>query len=667
MNKVPTLLILLVGLLVAPAHARTPYATWAIGPGGELFRVQDAYTPVAEVALPLSAPQDMFLAPDGSLYVADTGHGRIVKLDNNLQIVAEFGLGILQSPTGLFVDERGTLYIADVGKNAVVILGRDGSLLRQLGHPTEPLFGRGRQFRPRKIAVDARENLYIVSEGSVNGLVMMNTNGNFIGYFGANMAAMSLELLLRRLFLTREQLEQFVRVEAASPSNVAIDHRGLVYTATAGTASDRSIRKFNISGRNLLQEVYGSTTFRDLHVSESGLLVAVDANGRIFEYDLNGTLLFVFGAPDRGDQRLGLLSDPTAILRVGDYLYVLDRARNAIVIYRATEFANSVHNGVRLHTEGFYQEARSYFLEVLAANGLFIMAYQALADAYFKQGDYALAINFYRLAEDRGGYSEAFWELRNAVLQQYLGSALLALLGFGLAASISTRLIRRHGRLELLRDWARRAQKIRLVDDAIFLFRFIKQPVDSFYYIKQDLRGSLLFALLLYAWLVIARILELYLTSFVFSPFASPAQIHVATEVVYVVLPLLLWNAANYLVATISDGEGRLRHVIIGSAYSLFPYALLALPIALLSNLLTLNEAFIYTLATQLIWFWSGLMLFIMVGEVHNYSVSETVRNILITLFTMAMFLLAGYILYVLFNQLYEFITAILQEVGLRG
>lgn len=667
MNKVPTLLILLVGLLVAPAHARTPYATWAIGPGGELFRVQDAYTPVAEVALPLSAPQDMFLAPDGSLYVADTGHGRIVKLDNNLQIVAEFGLGILQSPTGLFVDERGTLYIADVGKNAVVILGRDGSLLRQLGHPTEPLFGRGRQFRPRKIAVDARENLYIVSEGSVNGLVMMNTNGNFIGYFGANMAAMSLELLLRRLFLTREQLEQFVRVEAASPSNVAIDHRGLVYTATAGTASDRSIRKFNISGRNLLQEVYGSTTFRDLHVSESGLLVAVDANGRIFEYDLNGTLLFVFGAPDRGDQRLGLLSDPTAILRVGDYLYVLDRARNAIVIYRATEFANSVHNGVRLHTEGFYQEARSYFLEVLAANGLFIMAYQALADAYFKQGDYALAINFYRLAEDRGGYSEAFWELRNAVLQQYLGSALLALLGFGLAASISTRLIRRHGRLELLRDWARRAQKIRLVDDAIFLFRFIKQPVDSFYYIKQDLRGSLLFALLLYAWLVIARILELYLTSFVFSPFASPAQIHVATEVVYVVLPLLLWNAANYLVATISDGEGRLRHVIIGSAYSLFPYALLALPIALLSNLLTLNEAFIYTLATQLIWFWSGLMLFIMVGEVHNYSVSETVRNILITLFTMAMLLLAGYILYVLFNQLYEFITAILQEVGLRG
>jgi DNA-binding beta-propeller fold protein YncE len=667
MNRVPALLILLAGLLAGQAHARTPYTTWAMGPAGEFFRVQDAYTPVDEISLPLSAPQDMFVAPDGFLYVADTGHGRIVKLDNNFQIVAEFGEGILQAPTGLFVDERGRLYIADAGKNVVFILNPDGSLLRELGHPTEPLFGRGRQFLPRKIAVDARENLYIVSEGSVNGLVMMNTNGNFIGYFGANMATMSPELLLRRLFLTREQLEQFVKVEAASPSNLAIDHRGLVYTVTAGTAGDKSIRKFNISGRNLFQELVGSVTFRDLHVSESGLLVAVDAIGGIFEYDLNGTLLFVFGAPDRGDQRLGLLSNPTAIERVGNYLYVLDRDRNAIVIYRATAFARTVHDGVRLYMEGLYLEARTYFEAVLAHNGLFIMAYQALADAYFKQGDYAAALNFYRHAEDRGGYSEAFWELRNAVLQQYLGGALLALLGFGIASSIVTRLGRRNGWLEQLLGWGREVRKSRLVDDFVFLFRFIKQPVDSFYYIKQDLRGSLLFACLLYAWVVVVHILSLYLTSFVFSPYASPAQIRVETEVVYVVLPLLLWNAANYLVSTISDGEGRLRHVIIGSAYSLFPYALLALPLALLSNLLTLNEVFIYTLATQLIWFWSGLMLFIMVMEVHNYSLSETVRNILTTLFTMAIFLLAGYILYVLFNQLYEFIVAILLEVGLRG
>ena len=132
-------------------------------------------------------------------------------------------------------------------------------------------------------------------------------------------------------------------------------------------------------------------------------------------------------------------------------------------------------------------------------------------------------------------------------------------------------------------------------------------------------------------------------------------------------LLIVLWNAANYLISTISDGEGRVRDVIIGSAYSLFPYALFVLPIALLTNVLSLNEAFLYSFSMNIVWAWTGLMLFIMVKEIHNYSFWETVRNVLITIFTMALFVLTGYILYVLFNQLFDFVSAIFQEVRLRG
>lgn len=669
MKRVATLLILLLALsaAIAPAYARSPYTTWTMGPGRRLYPTQEAYSPLDEIDLPLSGAEDMCLAPDGFLYVADTGNGRIVKLDAAFQIVAELGKGILQSPTGLFVDEQGTLYIADAGKNTVFILDRNGSVINEFGRPSEPLFGRKREFLPRKIAVDARKNLYIVSEGSVDGLVMMNVYGNFIGYFGANTAQMSLKMILQRMFLTKEQLEQFVKVEAASPSNVAIDRQSLVYTITAGTARTQSIRKFAISGSNLFQGVYGSTTFRDIDISDDGLMVTVDADGRIYEHDLNGTLLFVFGAQDRGEQRLGTLRSPTAIERVGDRLYVLDKDKNALVTFRATDFAKTVHDGVRLYMEGFYTHAQPFFEQVLTYNGLFIMAYQAIANAYYQQSNYPQALANYRHAEDRNGYSETFWELRNVVLQRHLGNAILGALGLWVGSAVLTRVERRRRWLDPLRRWAREARKVRLVDDFVFMFRFIKHPADSFYYIKKDLRGSLLFAFLLYAWVVIARILALYVTGFVFSTYPSPSYIRVDTEITYTVLPLLLWNAANYLVSTISDGEGRLRDVVIGSAYSLFPYALFALPIALLSNVLTLNEIFIYRFSTQIMWAWTGLMLFIMVKEVHNYSFSETVKNILTTLFTVAMFLLTGYILYVLFGQLYEFIHTIVQEVGLRG
>jgi hypothetical protein len=257
--------------------------------------------------------------------------------------------------------------------------------------------------------------------------------------------------------------------------------------------------------------------------------------------------------------------------------------------------------------------------------------------------------------------------MRNSVLQRYLSSALLWIFGLAIVQSAGKRLDKRYRWLDPFRSWAAGLQRYKLVDDFVFMFRFIKQPADSFYYIKKNQRGSLTFAFIIYLWVVIVRVLSLYLTGYSFNPYTSVSFIPVENEIMTTVLLLLLWNAANYLISTISDGEGRIRHVIIGSAYSLFPYVLFALPIALISNVLTLNEEFLVSFSTNIMWFWTVLMLFIMVKEVHNYSVGETIRNVLLTLFTMVLFVLTGYILYVLFSQLFDFITAILQEVRLRG
>lgn len=661
-------LLAIFALVVHPAWAETPYTTWALGPGDSLVMTQDAYTPVAEIDLPVSGPEDMFITPDGTIYVADTGNGRIVRLNSNFEVEAEFGSEVLQGPTGLFVDNRGVIYVADAQQNSIVIIGPDGELINQFGRPSEPLFGRSREFLPRKIAVDARENLYIISEGSVNGLVQMNTQGNFIGYYGANSASMSLTLLLRRVFLTEEQLDQFIRNEAASPSNLFIDHQSLVFTITSGTSGSQAIRRFTVSGKNVFPEdIFASNSFRDLDVSEDGLVLAVAADGSIYEYDLNGSLLFVFGAPDAGNQRLGTLRSPTAIARHDELVYVLDKDKNALVLYETTGFARQVHAGVGLYMGGLYNEAKPFFEDVLDYNGSLIMAYQAIADADFKEMDFQNALENYRYAEDRSGYSQAFWELRNLVLQRHLGNALIAIIGLALVSRVATAVDHRYGWSRPFRKWSDRLKSIGLVDDFLFMFRFIKKPADSFYYIKHNLRGSLLFAFLIYFAVVVIRVLTQYVTSFTFSPYPSIAYIWVENIIVTTVLLLVLWNVANYLVSTISDGEGRVRDVIIGTAYCLFPYLLIALPVALISNLLTENEVFLYNFSLSLMWFWIGLLLVIMIKEIHNYSFSETIKNLLITLFTMVLFVLTAYILYVLFKQLFDFVTSIAQELRIRA
>jgi tetratricopeptide (TPR) repeat protein len=662
-------ILLIAAILIIPTikvSADTPYTTWALGPGGDIYMTQDAYSPYAEIDLPINGAEDLFIAPDGSMYIADTGNGQIVRLKNML-ITDTFGKGILASPSGIFVDDQGTMYVADSKKNEIFIFDNTGNLLKEIGRPTEPLFGKNREFLPRKIAVDERQNLYIISEGSVNGIVQMNTNGNFIGYFGANTSTMSFKMILQRLFLTKEQLDQFVKNEAASPSNIAIDNQSMVYTITAGTSSRKAIRKFTIAGKNIFPDAISSLTLRDIDISEDGLVLAVDDVGAIFEYDSNGALLFAFLAKDAGDQRLGSLRQPTGIDRYEDFIYVLDKDKNAIVIYQTTAFARMVHDGVRLYMDGYYAEAKPYFEQVLDYNGSFILSYQAIADAYYKERDYDTALATYRYAEDHDGYSQAFWELRNGVLQRYLSQAILWLVGLSIVQTVSSRLDRRYRWLDPARKWLHDLTRHKLIDDFVFIFYFIRHPLDGFYYIKKNLRGSLLFAFLIYLWVVVVRVVSLYVTGFIFSPYTSYTQIHVENEIIYTLGMIALWNAANYLISTISDGEGRVRDVVIGTAYSLFPYVLFALPIALISNVLTLNEIFIYSFSLNIMWFWMGLMLFIMVKEIHNYSFRETVRNVLLTLFTIGLFVLTGYILYVLFGQLFDFISAILQEVRLRG
>jgi tetratricopeptide (TPR) repeat protein len=195
-----------------------------------------------------------------------------------------------------------------------------------------------------------------------------------------------------------------------------------------------------VSGKNIFPGIYGSTSFRDIHVSDEGLVLAVDANGRIYEYDLHGTLLFLFGAQDVGDQRLGTLRNPTAIERYEDYLYVLDKDKNAIVVYQTTDFAQIVHDGVRLYMEGYYQEAKPYFEQVLDYNGSFIMAYQAIADAYYKERDYSNALASYRYAEDRDGIHRHSGGTTQCCYPGIFDQILLVLIGLSLGQTVVKRL-----------------------------------------------------------------------------------------------------------------------------------------------------------------------------------------------------------------------------------
>jgi hypothetical protein len=122
----------------------------------------------------------------------------------------------------------------------------------------------------------------------------------------------------------------------------------------------------------------------------------------------------------------------------------------------------------------------------------------------------------------------------------------------------------------------------------------------------------------------------------------------------------------NYLVCTINDGEGRIKQIFTYICYSLTPYILLAPLSFVLSHVLTLNEQFLITLTNLTAIGWALVLLVLGIREVNNYTAKETAKVIFLTLFTVLILVLIIFIIYVLWAQVFEFISALFGEAVYR-
>ena len=650
----------------AKVHAQTPYLTWTQGPNGWMVYTQDAYEPGMVLNVGLRSPEDLFVYED-KLYVADTGNARILVLEGR-EIVQEITAEEMTSPSGLSVTDE-YIYAVDRNSQKILIFRHDGSLYKQLGKPTEKVFGENTTFAPVKIAVDKRGNLYVVSEGSTSGVMQLSIDGSFLGYFGSNRTNTSLMMILQRTFFTQEQLDKLFKNMPSSVTNIAVDELGLMYTVTQGqnaAEQGQSVRKLSIAGADLISPHVYSGGFVDVAVDKNMNIYAIDSTGTIYEYDSYGNVIFAFGYVDSEMQRIGLVSSAAAmdVSREG-VLYVLDKSKGIIQEYEPTDFAVKVHRGLSDYMDGKYAEAEENWREINRANTAFLFSYEALAKASFKRQDYTQAMEYYKVAGNVSGYSQAYWYARNEWIESNLAPVLLILLGLFVVWKV-IRVIKssKHFLDPVEKQW-KRLGKSSFVQQLKLLKLMLKNPFDAYYSIHHEEKVSVFTATLLYIWLIVLQITNLYITSYLFNQ-TDIAYVNFGSLVGSILLPLLLFVVCNFLVSTISGGEGKLKHVYCGTIYALSPYLVLMLPLQIISNILTENERFFYEFGFGAIICWCGILLYLMVQEVHVYSVSETIKNICITVITMLLFLLAAFTLYLLGQQLWQFVVSIYKEVALR-
>ena len=655
------------GLTETKVEASAPYKTFTYDGAGRFVETQTAYLPVSTINrigdLRLNEASDLVIEND-IMYIADTENKRVLVANLEGDLIQIIGEDLLSIPRGIFVTEDQKIYVADEGNQMVHVFDENGELIEEYGRPDHPLYGDHTPFLPQKLVVDSRENIYVISQGNTNGIIQLSqaNDGEFLGYFGVNRARINLMGMFRDLIFTEEQREQLFPTVPATTTNIAIDNTGLIHTVTHGD-SDEMLKKLNMAGNDLLGPTASSENPTDVLVGPYGNIIVASASGYIVEYTSEGNVLFVFGGQDNGDQRAGLFNTVSGIaLDSQNQLYVLDSRKNEIQIFERTEFATLVHEALVYYQDGLYSESKEPWLQVIEMNSLFDFAQVGLGEALFKEEQYEEALALFRSSLHEWGYSDAFWEIRNTWLRSNLGSIFYITVGGVIIQKVIKYLDRKKQILDFMRHGVKRVKDVRLIRELNYIWYFIKHPVDGFYGIKHENKVSTLSTTI---WLILMLgiyIFNRYYSGFLFRQ-VYDGYYSVGSDVLFLGAGFILLVSSHYLVATITEGEGKPKHVFSGVVYSFMPYVLLVPFATLLSNVLTVNESFLLSFTYTFTYGWIGVLLVIMIKEIHNFSMREVFKNIFVTLFTALIFMLIIFIVYVLFLQVYHFVSAILGEV----
>ena len=681
-------IVLIVSCVSVKASA--PYVTRTVDRYGELVETQGAYDPIQSIHSfehngvidTFKSPKDLFIDKEDYFYVCDTGNKRIVILDNSWNYILEFGSDILIQPTGIFVRDE-YIYVADFGDTLDNYSGKIAvykfdkglktvSLSKTFARPDGSLMEVDDfLYRPTKIAVDTNYTMYIVSHGSSNGILLVNSENRFLNFFAPNSSSGNFLDSIKTYLYGENTRVILTKKIAPAPENVMLDDSGYIYTVTKTVVKNGlgdTLKKVNIGGLNFYSDdMIASSSFVDTWSSAHKTVYAISSGGYIYEYDIEGNLLFLFGGSIDRDEQLGLFRSTSAIaVDSSDDLYVLDDKANNIQVFRKTEFTDNVHRALELYMSGKYEESKELWEEVLRYNSMFDLAHKGIGMAYYLERNYQGAMEKFKIANAKEQYSEAFWEARNIWLMNNITLIGVTCLLLIIAIVVVIKTNKKYRYLNKVTAPIKKFMERPKVRSILIMFKYIRHPFDAVYYVRYDKRIKIYNALI-----VLVLILGIYLLSLVFTGFLFTNIVLEKTillkELTKVVLPIALFIFSNYLISSLMSGEGTFRTITINTMGSLMPIVIVMPWIILISNILTLNEGFLYYFPLVVMFIWTFILLFVVIKETHNFSVKQTIVNFLLTLIMMFVLIIVIILLYLVFAQLFGFGADLFKEVIFRG
>lgn len=189
---------------------------------------------------------------------------------------------------------------------------------------------------------------------------------------------------------------------------------------------------------------------------------------------------------------------------------------------------------------------------------------------------------------------------------------------------------------------------IRYFKSLKFSLYCVTHPLDGYWDLTHEKRGTYAAANTILFLTVLVRILKLRFTSFIFVT-VYWEDLNIFLYIASIIFPLALWVIGNWALTTLFDGKGKLGQVYIATCYALVPYPLVQFPLMIMSNFVTVDEAEFYTVLSALTLVYAAILIISAMGQIHEYSAG---KNILFTVATLFAMLVMVFILMIFFSMI---------------
>ena len=374
-----------------------------------------------------SYPTDIDADSQGDIYLLDAGNSRIVVIDKNLNYKTQFKCTVdgkavdLSAAQGLTVTDE-SVYICDTDKSRVLIYNKSDAALKQIVNaPKSYALDDDFIFKPVRISVDAKGDMYIVSSGTYEGVINLKPNGDFVTFFAANKVTSDAWDLFWRNFSTKKQRKTMTQLIPQDFASIDIDRHGFMLISTYTPVNNSMVKRVNSGGSNVIRSLSSvnivgdgakNSSFSDISSGPDKIFACLDKKtGRIFCYNHDGYLLYTFGAIAAQN---GGFKNPVSLTYLDDYrIAVLDTDRASLTVFNTTEYADIIHKATKFGNELNYDEASENWKKVLEMNSNFSLAIKMIGNRYYEAGDYETAKQYFKQCDSKELYSNARREIRS--------------------------------------------------------------------------------------------------------------------------------------------------------------------------------------------------------------------------------------------------------------